>query len=100
MPVTCAVGFIGSHLVEMPLDRRQTVRAMIHYGCQPHLGNLDYLNKSKCNTLEVIADDVSDPLFMRSVVKGVDIVLDFAALICARAKVGGLRRLDNRKCVK
>lgn len=79
--VTGAGGFIGSHLVEAlgPLCGRVT--AMIHYDARPHWSNLEYLDESLLDQIEVTAGDVTDPHFVRNVVKGKTRVFHLAALI-------------------
>ena len=45
--ITGADGFIGSHLVELLLKKKNRVRALVFYNSFGHNGHLDYINKSK-----------------------------------------------------
>ncbi|MHB8110070.1 MAG: NAD-dependent 4,6-dehydratase LegB [Syntrophorhabdaceae bacterium] len=79
--VTGSDGFIGSHLVEMLLQKGYDVRAFVYYNSFNSWGWLDTFSQEKLNSIEVIAGDVRDPNGMRNAVKGVDAVFHLAALI-------------------
>ena len=78
--VTGADGFIGSHLVELLAREGYAVRAVAQYNSFSQWGWLDTLD---CRALgvDVIAGDIRDPAFCRSIVRGVDTVFHLAALI-------------------
>lgn len=77
--VTGADGFIGSHLVERLVDEGARVRALVLYNSFNSWG---WLDDSKCrDQIEIVAGDVRDPHFCRSLLKGVDVVFHLAALI-------------------
>lgn len=77
--VTGADGFIGSHLVEMLLARGAKVRALSLYNSFNHQGWLEDIAPS--NQLEVVAGDIRDPFFCKTITKDVDGVFHLAALI-------------------
>ncbi|MBZ0258827.1 GDP-mannose 4,6-dehydratase, partial [bacterium] len=79
--VTGAGGFIGSHLVEALAPICGRITAMIHYDARPHWSNLEYLDESLLDQIEVVSGDVTDPHFVRNVVKGKTRVFHLAALI-------------------
>jgi NAD dependent epimerase/dehydratase len=79
--VTGAGGFIGSTLVEELLDCGYSVRALVHYNGRGDWGHLSQLPPEKLSCVEVIAGDVTDPVMMRTVVRGCDFVCHLAALI-------------------
>ena len=77
--VTGADGFIGSHLVELLVQRDAEVRAFCLYNSTNSWGWLD--DSPMRGSFEVISGDVRDPSIARSAVKGVDYVFNLAALI-------------------
>ena len=76
--VTGADGFIGSHLTEALLAEGYHVRALVQYNSFNSWGWLEGLDHPE---LEVVAGDVRDPDFCRTLVKGADTVFHLAALI-------------------
>lgn len=76
--VTGADGFIGSHLTEALLAEGCRVRALVQYNSFNSWGWLEGLDHPE---LEVVAGDVRDPDFCRTLVKGADTVFHLAALI-------------------
>lgn len=77
--VTGADGFIGSHLVEMLVEKGYEVRALALYNSFNSWGWLDdspYLDK-----IEVVTGDVRDPFFCNEICKNIDYVFHLAALI-------------------
>lgn len=79
--VTGAGGFIGSHLVELLLERGYAVRALVRYNSRSNWGWLEQLRAREPAGLEVALGDVADAQQMRALVKGCDVVLHLAALI-------------------
>lgn len=79
--VTGAGGFIGSHLAELLVGEAAHVRAMVHYNSRGDLGNLRFLPPAKRMDIEVVAGDLADAGFVRTCVKGCDVVFHLAALI-------------------
>lgn len=77
--VTGADGFIGSHLVEELLERGAKVKALAQYNSFNSWGWLDELEENE--NLEVITGDVRDPFFCSTMVEGMDVVFNLAALI-------------------
>ena len=77
--VTGADGFIGSHLVEMLLERGCTVRALAQYNSFNHWGWLEDIDRS--DALEVVTGDVRDINVCRDITTGIDVVFHLAALI-------------------
>jgi len=78
--VTGAEGFIGSHLVESLLKKNYKVRAMILYNSFNSWGWLDNLSSNQKN-LEVMLGDVRDKENVEDLSKGMDVVINLAALI-------------------
>ena len=77
--VTGADGFIGSHLVEMLVEKGYSVRALSQYNSFNYWGWLEDLN---ClNKIEVVTGDVRDPFFCNEITKDVEIIYHLAALI-------------------
>jgi len=79
--VTGAGGFIGSHLVELLVEKGAQVRAFVKYNSRGDWGMLDDFPKEIQNRVEVITGNVCDPFFVRKAVKGCDYVFHLAALI-------------------
>ena len=77
--VTGADGFIGSHLAERLVNEGATVRALVLYNSFNSWGWLD--ESDYRDRIEVVAGDVRDPHFCRSLVQGADVVFHLAALI-------------------
>lgn len=77
--VTGADGFIGSHLVDMLIQKKANVKALSYYNSFNYWGWLESLD---ClNDIEVISGDVRDPHFCKEVIRDVDVVFHLAALI-------------------
>ena len=72
--ITGAAGFIGSHLAQALLARREQVRVVDNLSTG-HQRNLDLLDGA-----EVLIGDVSDPAVAEKAVAGVDYVLHQAAI--------------------
>ena len=79
--VTGADGFIGSHLVELLLEKGYNIRAFVFYNSFNNWGWLDYLPKYKLKEIEVFSGDIRDPNGVRKAMEGIDIVFHLAALI-------------------
>ena len=79
--VTGADGFIGSHLVELLVDKGYDVRAFVMYNSFGTWGWLDTFPKEKLDKIEIFAGDVRDPNGVREAMKDVDTVFHLAALI-------------------
>lgn len=76
--VTGADGFIGSHLVELLLEKGCDVRALSQYNSFNNWGWLEGMSDPH---LEIVSGDVRDSAFCRHIVKDVDTVYHLAALI-------------------
>jgi len=79
--VTGADGFIGSHLTEKLCAMGAEVKALSYYNSFNSWGWLDSLDKKTLKNIQVVSGDVRDPDFVRSIVKGSDVVFHLAALI-------------------
>jgi NAD dependent epimerase/dehydratase len=77
--VTGADGFIGSHLVEMLVEKQAKVKALVQYNSFNSWGWLD--NSIVKNEIEVISGDIRDPHFCKVITKDVDVIFHLAALI-------------------
>jgi NDP-hexose 4,6-dehydratase len=78
--VTGAEGFIGSHLVELLVQRGHRVRAMVLYNMFSSCGWLDTLEPGVMDQVEVVFGDVRDPASARELVEGAETVYHLAAL--------------------
>ena len=79
--VTGAGGFIGSHLTEALCRAGADVCALVHYNSRNTWSNLEHLENEVLRSIRVVAGDINDLQFMRSIVKGRSIVFHLAALI-------------------
>jgi NAD dependent epimerase/dehydratase len=79
--VTGAAGFIGSHLVELLLERGASVKAFLHYNSRSDIGNLRFLHKESWDRIEVIFGDVRDSGSVNQAVTECECVFHLAALI-------------------
>ncbi len=79
--ITGADGFIGSHLVELMLEKGYDVRAFVQYNSFGTWGWIDSFPKEKLDAIEVFPGDVRDPNAVRKSMEGVDAVMHLAALI-------------------
>lgn len=77
--VTGADGFIGSHLVELLLQRGVSVRALTQYNSFNDWGWLETFEHP--SSLTIHSGDVRDPQFCRTLLDGADTVFHLAALI-------------------
>ena len=79
--VTGAGGFIGSHLVEELLRRRQRVRALVRYTSSGTIGCLQQLPPSLLANVEVVHGDIRDMRAVRQAATGCRRIYHLAALI-------------------
>lgn len=77
--VTGADGFIGSHLVEMLLEKGYEVTALSQYNSFNDWGWLEQIPQS--SNLMIVSGDIRDPHFCKVITNGIDIVFHLAALI-------------------
>lgn len=77
--VTGADGFIGSHLVELLVNKGAAVKALSYYNSFNYWGWLE--NIPCINEIEVITGDIRDQSLMNDITRGVDIIFHLAALI-------------------
>jgi NAD dependent epimerase/dehydratase len=79
--VTGAGGFIGSHLVDRLLGLGADITAFVHYNARNDWGWLEGRYDIDTPGLTVIAGDVSDAAFVKSAIRGNQVVFHLAALI-------------------
>lgn len=77
--VTGADGFIGSHLAETLVRSGYRVRALCQYNSFSSWGWLD--QSPLKSDMEIVLGDVRDPVQMRTLAQGVDVIYHLAALI-------------------
>jgi NAD dependent epimerase/dehydratase len=78
--VTGAEGFIGSHLVELLVQRGHRVRAMVLYNMFSSSAWLETLSSDVLDQVDVVFGDVRDPASARELVEGAATVYHLAAL--------------------
>ncbi len=78
--VTGAEGFIGSHLVELLVQRGQRVRCMVLYNMFSSTGWLETLDPDVRSQIDVVFGDVRDLATVRELVEGAEIVYHLAAI--------------------
>jgi NAD dependent epimerase/dehydratase len=77
--ITGADGFIGSHLVEILVQKGAKVKALCYYNSFNYWGWLEVLD---ClDEIEVVSGDVRDPHFCKEITKDIDVIFHLAALI-------------------
>jgi NAD dependent epimerase/dehydratase len=79
--VTGAGGFIGSHLVQLLLEKGARVRAFVHYNSRNDPANLKFLDQTHLQKVEIVMGDVQDPGCVDRAVAGCDCIFHLAALI-------------------
>jgi len=79
--VTGSEGFIGSHLIEALVKKKYNVRALVQYNSFNSFGWIEVINDNAKNKIETVLGDIRDKEFIDSIFKGVDIVINMAALI-------------------
>jgi NAD dependent epimerase/dehydratase len=79
--VTGAGGFIGSHLAAQLALQGDRVRALVRYNGRGDAGALERLPREISGALEVVYGDITDPFFLRELVRGQEVVFSLAALI-------------------
>ena len=79
--VTGAEGFIGSHLVEMLVKKKYDVRALVLYNSFNSWGWIDNFSEKIKNKIQVHLSDVRDKEAVEKSIKGIDVVINLAALI-------------------
>src|SRR4051794_37869512 len=79
--VTGASGFIGSHLVELLVERGAKVRGFVRYTSHGGRGWLDRLDPAVRSEIDVFAGDLVNPEAVNGAVAGCDVVLHLGALI-------------------
>ncbi len=79
--ITGAAGFIGSHLTEALLARGAKVRAFIRYNSRNGRGNLEDLEQSQLEEIEIMAGDLRDADAVKRAVRDCDLVFHLGALI-------------------
>ncbi len=77
--VTGADGFIGSHLVEMLVQKGAKVKALSNYNSFNYWGWLEVVES--LDDIEVVTGDVRDPHFCKEITKDIEIIFHLAALI-------------------
>jgi NAD dependent epimerase/dehydratase len=79
--VTGADGFIGSHLVERLVGGGYNVTALVQYNSYNSWGWLERCDAYVRENTRVLAGDIRDVTFLKSIMKGSDAVIHLAALI-------------------
>ena len=79
--VTGAGGFIGSHLVERLVRNGGKVRAFVHYNARNDWGNLELVERSVLEHVEIVSGDIADPFSVRRAARGVQTIYHLSSLI-------------------
>jgi NAD dependent epimerase/dehydratase len=77
--VTGADGFIGSHLIEMLVEKDYQVTALSQYNSFNNWGWLEDINCK--DQVKVVTGDIRDPHYCKHITQDVDIIFHLAALI-------------------
>ncbi|MCB0834024.1 MAG: GDP-mannose 4,6-dehydratase [Bacteroidetes bacterium] len=79
--VTGASGFIGSHLAERLTIEGADVRCFVKYNSRNSIGNLEYVESAVRKNLKITFGNVEDPILVKRLIDGADIVFHLASLI-------------------
>jgi UDP-glucose 4-epimerase len=79
--ITGAGGFIGSHLVEDLVNEGFKVRALVRYQSTGSIGWLNSIPIGLRNEIEIVHGDIRDTEFVTNICKGIDKIVNLAALI-------------------
>jgi len=79
--VTGASGFIGSHLVELLVNKGHKVRVLIRYSSELELGKLSYLPTEILDQIEIVRGDIKEYNICAEIVKDCDYIFHLAALV-------------------
>ncbi len=79
--VTGAGGFIPSHLTEELVRRGANVKALVHYNSRNDYGMLRLADPELVGNIEIALGDITDPYYVRQIIKDADVVFHLAALI-------------------
>lgn len=79
--VTGAGGFIGSHLAETCARLGAQVTALVHYNSAGSWGFLDTVPNQLRGDIKVVAGDIQDAEFVKTIVKDQAVIFHLAALI-------------------
>jgi NAD dependent epimerase/dehydratase len=79
--ITGAGGFVGSHLVELVVQKEAKVKALVHYNSRNDWGKLEEIDRVILKETEIFAGDLRDSDCVRKAVKGTEIVFHLGALI-------------------
>tara|TARA_B100001989_G_scaffold151451_1_gene107959 strand:- start:983 stop:1975 length:993 start_codon:yes stop_codon:yes gene_type:complete len=89
--VTGSEGFIGSHLVEQLVRKKFQVKALVLYNSFNSWGWLDTIPEETKKKIDIILGDIRDNDLIDKIIKGVDIVINLAALIAIPYSYGASR---------
>jgi dTDP-L-rhamnose 4-epimerase len=78
--ITGGAGFIGSHLADLLLERRYSVRILDSLAPQVH-GEADRRPSYLTREAELVTADIRDPLAVRRALEGIDAVVHLAAAV-------------------
>lgn len=79
--VTGGAGFIGSHLVELLVERNYHVKVLDQYNARNSRGWLDDVSQDIVNNIEYIPGDIRDIDLVKNSMKGCQKIFHLAALI-------------------
>ncbi len=79
--ITGGTGFIGSHLAELLVESGSHVRVLANYKSMPSCGNLEHIDPSIRDEIEIVWGDVTDRDSVMNVVEGTSVVFHLSALI-------------------
>jgi NAD dependent epimerase/dehydratase len=79
--VTGAGGFLGSHLVQVLVEKGAKIKALVHYNSRNDWGMLEWTDKNILDQVEIVSGDIRDSDGVRKIMKDQEIVFHLAALI-------------------
>ena len=79
--VTGAGGFVGSHLVELLLEKGAQVRGLVRYNSRNSSGFLSEFAANYSDSLEIVVGDLNTSETIRLATRGQEVIFHLAALI-------------------
>ena len=79
--LTGSEGFLGSHLLELLVNKKYNVKALVQYNSFNNVGWLNNVDPKILKEVEIIFGDIRDKEFLENSIKNCSIIIHLAALI-------------------